>query len=362
MSTNNLICGSCNTSSATTKYSRRGKIDLCEGCRSWVLMSLRRTRRVPTWVRPDLDIPTQELIEMRDEFQELFRRNSREMRHHSFEMGFSYHGPLTDKAWNIALTTLEFHVDSSNTQLPNIPHAVVDEELERLEHAGIVQLPKQLLLRKHLAHLLRGDFGLANKRLLITALFIWLVSDDEFIARVPAAWANSFIFLRDVVNDLGDRASFVDDTIRVTGSSGNTYRIQPKPQSPYYLVTREVEDQRIPICIDPIGADTVVFGDVLVTLTLSLYDDQISARRINTLSQHVFGTPRHLRRLRNRNIDHLWRRALGNAPRPPLTFQHEDPAADPVADPNPELPVVWRHLLDRFQTSLADWTPEGEER
>jgi hypothetical protein len=89
-----------------------------------------------------------------------------------------------------------------------------------------------------------------------------------------------------------------------------------------------------------------VFGDVLVTLVLSLYDDQISARRINTLSQHVFGQP-FGRPRRNANIDHLWQRALGQAQ------QGEN-------DDNTELPIVWRRLLDRFQTNLADWTLEED--
>ena len=106
--------------------------------------------------------------------------------------------------------------------------------------------------------------------------------------------------------------------------------------------------------MDPIGANRVVFGDVLVTLVLSLYDDQISARRINTLSQHVFGRP-FGRPRRNANIDHLWRRALGNTP---LRFQHleeEDEEGDQ------RLPMGWQRLLDRFQTSLADWTLEGDD-
>jgi hypothetical protein len=199
-------------------------------------------------------------------------------------------------------------------------------------------------MRKHLAHILRGDFGNANKRLLITALFIWLVGGDEFIARDSDAWATSFTFLREVVDELDERANFVDDSIRIIGSSGNIYRIQPKIHPPHYIVYREVEDRREPICIDPIGAHTVLFADVLVNLVLSLYDDTMSARHINTLHRHVFGTPEHMRPRRvNRNIDHLWRQALGNAP----------PGEE---NPNEALPIVWRQLLDRFQTNLADWT------
>ena len=358
MPQNHPICSSCNISSETVKHARRSKLDLCDCCRSWVRMSLRRTRKIPAWVRPDPNISAEELAELREVFQNLSRRQTHnQMRqHYIFHMGFPYLGPISEKAWSAFLTPLGLFEIEIDTPLPNIPHNVIEAKISRLERAGTVQLPTQPALRKHIAHLLRGDFGLENKRLFITAVFIWLVAEDEYIARVPEAWANSFTFLREVVNELGDRASFVDGIIRVIGSSGNTYCIAPTPQSPYYFVSRVVnEDQRAPICIDPVGASKVVFGDVLVTLVLSLYDDQISARRINTLSHHVFGRPNHPRR-RNTNIDHLWRRALGNAPRPPLTFQHEDP----TAAPNQELPIVWRRLLDRFQTNLADWTLEED--
>ena len=118
-----------------------------------------------------------------------------------------------------------------------------------------------------------------------------------------------------------------------------------------------MDDQRTGICIDPIGAGRVVFGDVLVTLVLSLYDDQISARRINTLSHHVFGRPNQSRRRRNANIDHLWQRALGNTP---LRFQHLDQEEE-EGEGDQTIPMAWQRLLDRFQTSLADWTLEEDE-
>jgi hypothetical protein len=310
-------------------------------------MSLRRTRRVPAWICADPDLPPQTLVELREKFLKLFQndRRAQMMRHHIFETGFPYLGPFSDKVWGVALSTLDLFEIEIDAPLPNI---AIDDELSRLEKAGIVQLPTQPLLRKHIAHLLRGDFGVTNKRLFITAVFIWLVAEDEFIARVPEAWANSFVLLREVVTELGDRASFVDGAINVIGSSGNKYRIAPRPQPPYYLVSRVIDDeQRVPICIDPVGANRVVFGDVLVTLLLSLYDDQISARRINTLSHHVFGTPHNHPRRRNANIDHLWRRALGNTP--------------VVGEaPLPQIPVVWQRLLDRFQTSLSDWTTEED--
>jgi len=340
-------------------------LDLCDVCRTWVRMSLRRTRQVPRWIRPDPNMTSQELADLREQFRESIQTDSRHTRAflhahpNPLGMGFAYAGPLSERGWGVALSILSasHSIDFSRYHIPNIPHSVVDEELSRLEEAGVLRLPTQPLMRKQVAHFLRGDYGLEMQRRLITMVFLWLVSDDEYIARVPDAWATSFNFLRDVVNELGDRASFVDGNIRVIGSSGNTYTIAAKSPTPYYQVSRVVDDQRTGICIDPIGAGRVVFGDVLVTLVLSLYDDQISARRINTLSHHVFGRPNQSRRRRNANIDHLWQRALGNTP---LRFQHLDQEEE-EEEGDQTIPMAWQRLLDRFQTSLADWTLEEDE-
>ena len=351
MTQNDGICGSCNLPSSTLKRSRRGRVNLCTCCYGWTRMSLRRTRKIPTWVRPDSRLSPEAISELKEQFNQMQENhnfgglNARRM---VFEMGFPYFGPLNDRAWSHAISTLNLQVVESNTPLPNIPRTVIDEELSKIEEAGVLCLPSNRNMRKHLAHLLRGDFGLENKRRLRTALFMWLVSEDEFIARNPETWATSFQFLQEIVDELDDRADFVDDTIRVTGSSGNIYRIKPRMHPPYFIVYREIEDRREPICIDPIGAHTVVFGDILVNLVLSLYDDTMSARHINTLQRHVFGEPDHVRTRRvNRNIDHLWRRALGDVPG----------EADDPQNPIPAIPF-WIH---RFQTRLSDFNEEGGE-
>ena len=351
MSQNDGICDSCKCSSNALKHSRRGRVNLCSCCNAWTRMSLRRTRKVPTWVRPDSRLSPEAIEEMKQQFNQMQDNHNfggLHARRMVFEMGFPYFGPLNDRAWSHAISALNLQELESRTPLPNIPRTVVHEELSKMEDAGILCIPSNHQMRKHLAHLLRGDFGLSNKRRLVTALFMWLVSEDEFIARDPEAWATSFQFLREIVDELGDRADFVDDTIRVTGSSGNIYRIKPRMHPPYFIVYREIEDRKEPICIDPIGAHTVVFADVLVNLVLSLYDDTMSARHINTLQQHVFGPPDHLRTRRvNRNIDHLWRRALGDMP-------GDD------GDPQ-ELFQQWRLLIDRFQTNLDDWSTDQED-
>jgi len=267
-----------------------------------------------------------------------------------FEMGFPYLGPLNDGAWRVALPAMELQESPNNGSLPYLRDDVIAEELEKLEEVGVMHLPSNPMLRKQIAHILRGDCGLANKRRFITGLFLWLIGEDEFLARDPEAWARSFQFLQEVVDDLGDRAAFVDDYIRVIGSSDNVYRIRPRLHPPYYTVSREVNEQNVGICIDPVNAHTVVFGDILVNLVLALYDDQMSARHIDTLARHVFGrrrVPRAGQYGRNVNIEHLWRRALGNMP-----GQQQD---------HREMFRQWRRVIDRFQTNLEDWSEEEEE-
>ena len=345
------ICDSCLTPSEVTKHFRRARLNLCTCCDGWTRMSLRRTRKIPSWVRPDSRLSPEEIEEMKQQFNQMQDNHNFggfHGRRMVLEMGFPYFGPLNNRAWGHALSALNLEELDPSIHPPNLHHTVIDEELSKMENAGVMCLPSNNRMREHLAHISRGDFGPENKGRLVTALFMWLVSEDEFIARNSEAWATSFQFLREIVDELGERANFVDDTIRVTGSSGNIYRIQPRLHPPYFIVYREIEDRKEPICIDPIGAHTVVFGDVLVNLVLSLYDDTMSARHINTLQRHVFGPPEHLRTRRvNRNIDHLWRRALGDMP-----GGEEDPQA---------LFQQWRLLIDRFQTNLADWTPDPED-
>ncbi|MCH2637591.1 MAG: hypothetical protein MKZ56_04420 [Candidatus Thalassarchaeum sp.] len=375
MAANQGICDSCDSPSEDLKQIRRGgRFTLCGCCTGWVRVSLRRTRRVPAWIRPDSRISVEDRNEMRERFLQM--RDSQgggrwAERRMIFELGFPYLGPLNDRAWGFALTAMQLQEFPSNGSVPFLPDEVINEELAKLEEVGVMHLPSNPMMRKQIAHLLRGDFGLANKRRFITGLFLWLVGEDEFLARDPAAWARSFRFLQEVGNDLGDRAAFVDEYIRVTGSSGNVYRIRPRPHPPYYIVSREVGDQHPPICIDPVSAHTVVFGDILAGLVLALYDDQMSARHIDTLARHVFG-PRTVRHanpgVRNVNIENLWRRALGNMPGeagdPRRLYRRWRRARGEVPDEPVDHRALfeqWRRVIDRFQTNLEDWSIEEEE-
>tara|TARA_B100001996_G_scaffold162522_1_gene123962 strand:+ start:1983 stop:2888 length:906 start_codon:yes stop_codon:yes gene_type:complete len=266
------------------------------------------------------------------------------------ELGFSYIGPLDDRAWSNAIFELSHYegyrlAASAPTKItpPEITVALV-----KLEKAGVVRLPEDLRLREQIARILLGHYGKQVEKRFVTAVFIWLVGEDEFVARNPGPWGISFQFLQQVLKDIGERGSFEEGYIQVVGSSGNTYRIEPKFAAPHYGVFRVSEDSASAfICIDPIGTTDVLFGDILVNLVLALYDDMNSARHISTLGRHVFSIPARMRR-RNVNIEHLWRRALGNIP--------EEVEGDPRA-----MFQQWRQVVDRFQTNLEEWNWSLEE-
>ena len=312
-------------------------------------MSFRRTRRVPKWIRTGAKLEAELVERMRNEFRQMGVEGRGARRRQLFDMGFKYLGPHNDRTWGLALIAMELREHERNGALPYLHDDDIEQELSKLQEGGVICLPKETLIRKQVAHLLRGDLGDENKQRLITAVFLWLVSEDEFIGRDPEPWAKSFQFLQEIIGELGDKALVSDGSIRIIGTSGNFYRIRPRNHAPYYVVTRECDDGRTrSICIDPLNSHTVVFGDILVNLVLALYDDQMSARHIHTLTPHVFGTVGPgLHRPRNHNIENLWRRALGNMP-----GERTNPG---------ELFEQWRRVIDRFQTNLADWTEEEDE-
>ena len=356
MSEAEKTCDSCHLASDSMSSLRRGGVEymLCDCCMSWVKMSLRRTRRVPKWIRSNAKLEQDGLAQMREEFCRICVVGRGRRRRHLFDMGFKYLGPFDDRSWSLALTAMNLRDHEWNGALPYLHDDEIEQELSKLDEAGVICLPTNPMLRKQVAHLLRGDLGKENKQRLITAIFLWLVPEDEFIGRNPEPWARSFQFLQEIIGELGDKAIISDGSIRIIGTSGNFYRIRPRNHPPHYIVARECEDGRTPnICIDPLNSHTVVFGDILVNLVLALFDDVMSARHIHTLAPHVLGTteaglrrPWHGRQ-RPRNVEHLWRRALGNMP-----GERIDPG---------ELFQQWRRVIDRFQTNLADWSEEEDE-
>ena len=339
-------CDSCNLLKTDTKVIKLGmNISVCRQCYHWVRSSIARTRKIPNWIRPDSEFSHEKLGTLRRKYATQTRQH-RQINH---AIHRHYSGPLNDGAWGVTLSNLQLTEFNYPNPLPNIDIETVDRKLAELNRAGILYIPQNPNIREHITHFLQGTFGPDNTRLFVTILFLWLTSEDDYVARDPNAWAKSFQLLFEVIEDLADRAYFVHGAIEVVGSSGHTYRIQPKSGRPYFHVAGQVGEQYQHICIDPVGARNVIFGDVLVTLILSLYDDQTSARHIDTLARYLFGGNRG-RRITD--VQQLWRRALGNMPRQ-LRGNRQDR--------NSAISTTMEYIIDRFQTNLADWSDEGGE-
>ena len=164
------ICDSCGCSSEhLRRVHRGGRSQLCGCCDGWVRMSLRRTRRVPMWIRSSQDLSREDIAEMRERFQRLRGQHATGVgrwaeRRMVFEMGFPYLGPLNDRAWDLALSELDLDRSDFTTSDTTLRLPDVTRELAQLEEVGVMHLPSDGRLRLEIAHLLRGDFGLANKR------------------------------------------------------------------------------------------------------------------------------------------------------------------------------------------------------
>ena len=340
-----VSCTNCHIPARNMHRFRHG-VSCCFACRPWYKrfrVSVRRTNRAL------LALGYDSVDDIREQAAELYN-DSEQARSLGFDqMGLPYQGPVDDRHWSRLLHQMTPSHQSNNPfihgyNIDRLGNETVNEVLQPLDDLGVRILPQSTMLREQLAHFLIGTFGDIPKDRLVSIILQWSTADYFF--RNSEAWARSFSFVQEVVEELGDRAQFSEDGIRVRGTSNNLYEITPIRRPPFYRVTRIHEDQRMHICIDPIGASSVVFGDILVSLVLSLFEDQKSALRINTLHPHIFGTPR---RHQNRNINHLWQRALG---------RHYNERREEDAEPEEN---IWQYLIDRFQTNLDDWSGVEED-
>ena len=344
MTLNREQCDSCHIIQPDMKIIKMGlNICVCSKCYHWVRSSIARRRKIPKWIHPSESFSHTELSQLR--LEHATQNQQHRMLYHAISCYYS--GPLNDLEWKQALSRLKLGQSNFQHSRIRITSELIEPKMTQLKRAGILSLPEDPSLRSHIVLLAEGHFGADEARLFATVLFLWLTPEDDYISRDPSPWAKSFQLLFEVIEDLGERAYFVHGAIEVVGSSGHIYRIQPKSGRPYFHVEGQVGEKYQHICIDPVGASNVIFGDVLVTLILSLYDDQTSARHIDTLARYLFGgrRGRHIT-----DVQQLWRRALGNMPRE-LRNNRQDSA----------ISTTMEYIIDRFQTNLSDWSDEGDE-
>lgn len=380
-------CTSCGYSTAIHKH-RMVQGNFCLACFPWVKKSVLRTRKF-TALREVMKFSGPEQVEDvrkrlegllldldengdRERFPGAVRRALyyREMHghpRHRFPDGISYGGPTNEGSWMRCLDAL---IDPSKNDdvFMSLPMEVIEDSIEKLKSLFVPWIPNKRVIRNKIAYLISSVYssGVERKRFAI-ALAIWLLPGQEYIVRDVSPWRNSFLFLREVVEQMGNRRAWLtDEGVNVRGTSGLQYRICPKRRQPFYVVCRIHEGKKIPICIDLEQGrfSNIVFGDILVSLVLSLYNDEISSQRIHTLQRHL-AAERH--RLNNQNtplmpeygngrrinLEVLWRR-LTDVNRGDLPDLNA-PNGEPMTAHN------WRMVVDRFQTSLWNWDNGGEE-
>ena len=340
----------------------------CCVCAPWVAMSLRRTNRVPKWILPPDSFSLAYASGIRAEFEDL-KSSHRPGRWGSQgmlrELGLSWSGPCSERAWTVALDLIRqrsrFHRNDPPNPFTSTPSAKLEEvetntQMEILSDLGVLYIPQKEVLKEQVAHLMVGNYGNESMKRFRAALFVWVVNDAEFITRGPA-WAKGFSFVRQILEELNGRVNSNGGGFQVIGSSRNTYQISPRRNNPHYVITRIVGEKKAQICIDPTpGAEELVLADVIVTLILSLYDDQMSARHIDTLARHVFGSQRNTV-APSLDVNQLWGRVLGHIPVEQRTNMEEQRT-------NMEPFRRLRIAMDRFQTSIDHWprtTQEEEE-
>jgi hypothetical protein len=270
------------------------------------------------------------------------------------ELGINFAGPCSDRAWTVALDLIKqrsrFHRNGPPNPFTSTPSTKPEEvdiktQMGILSDIGVLCLPQKESLKEQVAHLMVGNCGKEAMKRFRAALFVWLVNDAEFITRGPA-WAKGFSFVHQVLKELNERVNSNGGGFQIIGSSRNTYQISPRRNNPHYVITRITGEKKVQICIDPTGADGLVLADVIVTLILSLYDDQMSARHIDTLCSHVYGSQRNTVAPMV-DVNQLWGRVLGHIPVEQRT--------------NMEQFRRLRIATDRFQTSLDHWTLNTQE-
>ena len=342
--------------------------NICSICRPWTQERNTRAKRALARSEPE---HLASMVRYTRECQALSPHHGSE---HAAPGHRNWYGPTNPDGWDVCLRDFPSPPESIITQLvqnQELLHQNIKYVFESLnpsidEDHPVAFYHRYLTYSQFLqvGWILSPDhrFGVNNRSefsRFTTMLALFMISPSSFFRRTPGPWAKSFRWLHRLVTRLPS-TRFIPKGIEVTGSSGNQYQITPRTSHPYYQVHRIHNNSSVFICIELNSSKDVVFGDILVALTLSLVNDTQTALQIHTLAEHIFG--RHSRpRLRDnrRNLDHLFARAHGRVPLEFPTLPDEEDPDDPF-DPWRDAMNRMRFLQHRFQTRLPDWYEEEE--
>jgi len=167
--------------------------------------------------------------------------------------------------------------------------------------------PDAPVIRECLHDLFTGIHGIECQNRLKACLLLWTHRPErEFAVCDGAAWGRSFIFVREVIDALRDRAWMTENGVCIIGESGNEYSICPPGRLSGFThrytpqIAQDSEDEftiRLMssqnestfICIHTSDSSSELpMGDILASAILMLRDDINSAEVVPTLRPHIF--------------------------------------------------------------------------
>ena len=170
------------------------------------------------------------------------------------------------------------------------------------------RVPEILAIREEFSRMAGGAIGESVANRCRMAILLWSTHvEREFLTCDRSAWALSFQWVREMVEEFAGSVRVAVDGIYVDGMSGNLYRIAPeKPHGSSvpptlnagdYFEVRKVarigDDMTNPICIhvkEPEEGgvrDDAILGDIVAGLLLALRNDLITAEKIAPLFKHL---------------------------------------------------------------------------
>ena len=162
------------------------------------------------------------------------------------------------------------------------------------------RVPSSPSLREAISRIADGAFGDEPADRIRASLLLWsTVVELEFLTCPPSAWARSFQWVREIVEENPESIQISKEGIYVDGTSKNRYRISPATRSQGHdrfeirKVSRVGDDVLgdNPICIHSVTDDEQnperPLGDVVVNLILALRDDLHTAEKIPQLYRQL---------------------------------------------------------------------------